>query len=60
VTAPARSASSARALGPGVVQLLARALLAFQERRARRAFERRTPAQIAEWRRRAGVRVRGP
>lgn len=47
------------ALGPSLVQLLARALLAFQERRARRAFERRTPAQIAEWRRRAGVRVRG-
>ncbi len=47
-------------LASAVVQLIARAELFFRERQARSSFERRTPAQIAEWRRRAGVRARGP
>jgi predicted amidophosphoribosyltransferase len=40
-------------------QAFARVQLAFRERRALRTFEQRTPEQIAEWRRRAGLRVRG-
>jgi hypothetical protein len=41
-----------------LVRLLERAQLAWQERQTRRRFTRRTLADIAEWRRRAGVRVR--
>ena len=47
-----------RSLSEGLIMLLERAQLAWQERRTRRRFARRTLADIAEWRRRAGVRVR--
>jgi len=47
-----------RSLSEGLVQLFERAQLLWQERRTRRRFARRTLADIAEWRRRAGVHVR--
>jgi hypothetical protein len=47
-----------RSLAEDAVRLFERVHLAWQERQTRRRFARRTLADIAEWRRRAGVRVR--
>jgi hypothetical protein len=47
-----------RSLAQDLVRLIERAQLVWRERQARRRFARRTLADIAEWRRRAGVRVR--
>jgi hypothetical protein len=47
-----------RSLAEDAVRLLERVHLVWQERQTRRRFARRTLAEIAEWRRRAGVRVR--
>jgi hypothetical protein len=47
-----------RSLSESLIRLFEQARLVWQERQTRRRFTRRTLADIAEWRRRAGVRVR--
>ena len=48
-----------RSLSEGLLQLVEGVQLMWQERQTRRRFARWTLEDIAEWRRRAGVRVRG-
>lgn len=47
-----------RSLSEEVIGMMERVMLLWQERQTRRRFARRTLEDIAEWRRRAGVRVR--
>ncbi|HEX8793020.1 MAG TPA: hypothetical protein VF765_18875 [Polyangiaceae bacterium] len=47
-----------RPLSEGLIRLLESAQLVWKERQTRRRFARRTLEDIAQWRRRAGVRVR--
>lgn len=55
---PASFPRLGRSLSQEVIGLMERVMLLWQERQTRRRFARRTLEDIAQWRRRAGVRVR--